>query len=369
MPVHNVETYLAKCVNSILQQALSSFEVVLVDDGSTDRSSEIAAGFASRHPHVRLISQGNAGLGAARNAGVGASRGKYLTFVDSDDFLPSGAYAGSIATLEHTGSDFAVGKLKRDDGQSRFASRRMRNNHRTERLRVTLEDMPEILADVFAVNKVFRRSFWESADLRFPTGIRYEDQPTLTAAFLRARAFDVLTGTVYFWRVRTDGSSITQQRHHIADLHDRVATKRSAHTLLQGAPPHVRRVWLTDVLPVDMGAYFRSVPGCSNEYWTTLRDAVREFWKAGDVPFEQTLSPVQNRLLGWLVGQDRRADVEELVAFIHRHRDGLPFELRDGTVICLLPGHEEAGTLAPREVYELAAWERQHLRTRRANFA
>jgi Glycosyl transferase family 2 len=352
VPVYNVEPYVEECLRSIARQPLRHCEVVLVDDGSTDRSCDIAAAFAARHQHVRLIARAHAGLGAARNAGADASRGKYLAFVDSDDVLPPDAYRRMLKTLERTGSDFAIGQLQRDDGRRRFAAPRMRRNHQTERLQVTLEEMPEILADVFAVNKVFRRSFWVSAGLAFPVGVRYEDQPTLTAAYLQARSFDVLTDTVYFWRVRDDGSSITQQRHRIADLRDRIATKRAANLLLQGAPPHVREVWLTDVLPVDMVEYYRSVPQCSDEYWTMLRDAVREFW-TDDVPFEQTRMPVRQRLMGWLVANDRRADLEELLSFMDRHSHGLPLRVRGGKVTCRLAGHEGAGVLVPSELPEL----------------
>ncbi|MDX6326024.1 MAG: hypothetical protein QOK15_2378 [Nocardioidaceae bacterium] len=363
VPVYNVAPYLTECLASILAQPLPSYEVVLVDDGSTDGSGAIAADIAAHHGHVRLLRQPNAGLGAARNAGARASRGTYLTFVDSDDVLPAGAYTTMLATLETTGSDFAVGMLERDDGIRRFATPRMRRNHRVERLGIRLEEFPEILADVFAVNKIFRRSFWDTAQLQFPVGVRYEDQPTLTAAYLRARAFDVVRETVYLWRIRSDRTSITQQRHDIADLRDRIVTKRSANALLAGAPSHVRRVWTTDVLPVDMWEYFRSVPGCSEEYWTMLVSAVREFWPSGGVPFERALIPVQQRLMGWFVAQDRRADLEALLDFIDSRLDGLPMQARDGRIMCLLPGHEDAGVVLPRELYELGEHEQPPRRT------
>lgn len=359
VPVYNVEPYLAECLESILRQVLPPYEVVVVDDGSTDGSHDIAARYAEAYSHIHLITQANAGLGAARNTGAKASTGEFLAFVDSDDRLPRNAYNTMLTTLQQTGSDFAIGLLERQSGRRRFATQRMRRNHGRTRLRVTLAQMPQILADVFAVNKVFRRSFWESAGIEFPVGLRYEDQPALTAAYLRCRSFDVLTDTVYLWRVRRDRSSITQQRHDIADLRDRIESKRFTHALLGDAPPHVRKVWLTDVLPVDMWEYFRSVPYCSDEYWITLRAAVLEFWTADTVPFEKTRVPVQQRLMGWLVAQDRRADLEHLLTFLNGHLDGLPLELRGGKVVCLLPGHEQAGISAPAELYELNPYELQ----------
>ena len=358
VPVYNVEDYLAACLDSILAQPIDDYEVVLVDDGATDSSAAIAQEYVDRHPHLRMVRQANAGLGAARNAGVAASRGELLAFVDSDDELPEDAYSVMLATLDRSGSDFVVGMLKRDDGQRRFATPRMRENHRTERIGIDIHAMPRMLADVFAVNKIFRRSFWDETSLAFPVGVRYEDQPALTRAFLLARSFDVVRETVYVWRIREDGSSITQRRSDLADLVDRVVTKRDSHALVLRHAPDAQQVWLADILPVDMGEYFRSVPGCSDDYWTTLRGAVREFWTPDTVPFEETLVPVQQRLMGWLVGQDRRDDLEKLVGFVDAHRDGgLPVEVRGDHVVCLLPGIDDPASGIPPHLFRLGAHE------------
>lgn len=342
VPVYNVETYLAECLDSILVQPLADLEVVVVDDGSTDGSGRIAEEYARKDDRIRLVRQENAGLGAARNNGVPLCRGEYLTFVDSDDVLPSDAYTPLVETLDRTGSDLAVGRLKRFDSTREWASPRMRENHARDRLRTGVEEFPGILADVWAMNKVYRRSFWDAAGLAFPEGVRYEDQPTLTRAYLLADSFDVLRHTSYLWRSREDQSSITQRRHEIADLRDRVVTKRdSTETVVALGSPRVQKTWYADILPIDMVAYFRQVPGCSEEYWTTLRDAVREFWGPGTVAYEDTLMPVQQRLMGWLVGQDRRDDLEGLVAFLDEHPDGFPLEVEGDHVVAALPGRDD----------------------------
>lgn len=355
VPVYNVESYLAECLDSVLAQPYDDLEVILVDDGSTDSSAGIARRYAADHPRFRLLSQANAGLGAARNAGVRAARGEYLTFLDSDDRLPADAYTPMLRSLEQSGSDFAIGKLVRDEGDRRFAMPRMRDNHRVRRVGTTLDEMPRILADVFAVNKVFRRSFWDEAGLEFPVDVRYEDQPTLTRAFLAARTFDVLPETVYLWRIRHDGSSITQRRSDLADLRDRIVTKRSATQAVLDKAPHLRDLWLADILPVDLWEYFRAVPGCSDEYWRLLRSAIAEFWSEDTVPFDRTWIPVQQRLMGWLVAADRRADLERLVAFVDEHAGDLPLEQRGDRVVTLLPGVED-GDL-PESVYVLGEHE------------
>jgi glycosyltransferase involved in cell wall biosynthesis len=357
VPVYNVEPYLTECLESILAQPYTDYEVVMVDDGSTDASGRIARTYAHRYADFRLIEQANGGLGAARNTGVDAARGDYLAFLDSDDRLPADAYSAMVSTLEVTGSDFAVGMLKREEAGRRFATVRMRDNHRVRRVGVTLEEMPRILADVFAVNKIFRRSFWDEAGLEFPVDTRYEDQPTLTQAFLAATRFDVLRETVYLWRIRHDGSSITQRRDDIADLRDRIVTKRVSTQAVAKMSPHLLDVWRADVLPVDMWEYFRAVPGCSDEYWVMLRAAMAEFWSEETVPFDRTWIPVQQRLMGLLVAQDRRKELEMLIDFVDGHRGDLPMELRGDRMVALLPGVDDPAVDLPETACTLAEHE------------
>ena len=340
VPVHDVERFLPQCLASIAAQDFADYELIVVDDGSPDESAAIVERHARRDPRIRLFRQENAGLGAARNAGVALARGELLTFVDSDDELPPGAWSRMVGTLRSTGSDMVIGKAVRDDGTRRWPMRLMRANHEVERLSATLEELPGMLADVFAWNKVYRLDFWRGHDLTFPVGVRYEDQPALTRAFLAARRFDVLTETVYRWRVRADGTSITQRRHELEDLQDRVATKRdSAEQVHAHGSASVRHTFHAQVLPVDMAAYFRAAPSCSDEYWRLLVDSVREFWNEDTVPFEHTLLPVQQRLMGWFAANERRADLIDLLGFLDAHRGQLPVE--DGRL--LHPWHDEPG--------------------------
>ncbi len=89
VPIYNVESYLSKCIESLLCQNLSAeeYEIVLIDDGSTDRSGHIADDYAQQYANIKVVHQQNAGLSEARNAGVAQSSGQYIMFVDSDDYL------------------------------------------------------------------------------------------------------------------------------------------------------------------------------------------------------------------------------------------------------------------------------------------
>jgi CDP-glycerol glycerophosphotransferase len=106
VPIYAVEPFLGDCLDSLAAQDVSDFEAILIDDGSPDRSGELAERYAARDPRLRVVHQANAGLGAARNAGVALARGEFLAFLDADDMVPRDGYARLLAVLERTGSDF-----------------------------------------------------------------------------------------------------------------------------------------------------------------------------------------------------------------------------------------------------------------------
>ncbi len=335
-------------------QTFADLEIVVVDDGSTDGSRAVVDEYVGQHPNIAVVTTENRGLGAARNLGATHIRGQLLAFVDSDDTLPRDAYAKLVAALDESGSDFAVGAVQRHRGERRLPlTPRQRDLHRERRLGVTADEFPEILADVFAWNKVFRRSFWERAQMSFPEGVRYEDQVALTRAFLVANRFDVVEAPVYLWRLREDSSSITQRRHELADLQDRLVTKRSSLDLTRalGSPAVLRRFY-NDALSMDLPSYFWEIPRCDETYWRLLSSGLRDLWAAGP-PFTESTLPVQHRLVAWLVAQDRRSEAEAVLGFVKEHRPDLPVDEREGHQVALLPYHDDPEADIPAELYRL----------------
>jgi CDP-glycerol glycerophosphotransferase len=314
VPVYDVADYLPAALDSVLAQSHRALEVVVVDDGSTDRSGAIADGYARRDERVHVVHTENRGLGAARNEGLGHVTGEFVAFLDSDDVLPADAYVVLLRSLQTSGADFVTGSIARREGDALVEPPWMRRLHNPERAAITVDEHPEILGDVFAWNKLFRRSFWESAGLSWPEGIRYEDQPTTTEAFLRGR-FDVRPEIVYHWRIRHDRSSITQQRSSLRDLEDRLETKRRSLASVEAhGDDDVRRVFLDRVLAGDLHRYFAEVPGCSDQWWAVLHAGVVEFWGERSLT-NSGLTPV-HRLTGWLVEQDRREDAAAVMTYV-----------------------------------------------------
>ena len=109
VPVYNVESYVAETLDSLQRQTLKHWEAIIVNDGSTDGSAAIVDRYAKIDRRIQVVHQVNAGLGAARNVGIQHARGKFLTFLDSDDIIPDDAYAAMVESLNKSKSDFAVG--------------------------------------------------------------------------------------------------------------------------------------------------------------------------------------------------------------------------------------------------------------------
>ena len=174
---------------------------------------------------------------------------------------------------------------------------------------------------MFAWNKLFRTEFWRDTGLAWPEGVRYEDQPTTTRAYLRARRFGVIPEVVYHWRIRTDGTSITQQRSSLEDLRDRWETKlTSLRCVEEYDAAKVTEVFRDRVLAGDLHRYFAEIPGCSDEWWELLRSGVRSIWGSRSLTHSGLL-PV-DRLVGWLVEQGRRDEAAAVVEL--RPRAGPP---------------------------------------------
>ena len=87
VPIYNVEKYLSKCIDSLISQTYKNLEIILVNDGSTDQSGEIAQQYAKQDSRIRYIVQKNKGLGGARNTGLEYAKGNYILFIDSDDYI------------------------------------------------------------------------------------------------------------------------------------------------------------------------------------------------------------------------------------------------------------------------------------------
>lgn len=314
VPVYAVEDYVDACLSSVLGQSYRHLEVVVVDDGSPDGSMDIVARHAAADDRVRIVRQENAGLGAARNRGISEARGDLVTFVDSDDTLPESALRHHVRALVRSGSDFSVGALERQAHDQAYVQKPWsRRLHEVLRRHVTIDEVPEAMANVFACTKVFRREFLEAIDFRFPVGVRYEDQVPVTRAYLRANAFDILPDIVYSWRARRDGSSITQQKARADDLHDRLqAVDEVARMVRAHGSRRVLQGWYGKVFEFDLFAYIRASLDADDAYYAQLAETVGHVLD-GAPPEAWAHVDLRHRISAWALVHTDRATLTALL--------------------------------------------------------
>ena len=170
VPVYNVERYLEKCVQSICAQTYKNLEIILVDDGSTDRSGEICDSLAKTDSRIKVIKKQNGGLSDARNAALNIAAGKKLMFVDSDDYLSPSAAEKLLYAAEENGCEISVCNMIRvfEDGKTEpfyCPTKKPRVLCKNERF--------ETLNQPSVCNKLFSAELFDG--VRFPKGRYYED--------------------------------------------------------------------------------------------------------------------------------------------------------------------------------------------------
>ena len=210
VPVYNVEKYISQCIASILQQSYSNFELILINDGSTDQSGKIADMLASDDARIQVVHSENKGVSAARNLGIELSKGEYLVFVDSDDYLHSEYLAYMLEIAEKTQANFVMSK-----NCMRFPS----NKTQIEAAETIEIYSPEKAAsellfpgriEIGCWNKMFQRAFIVQNNITFPqTFYMGEGLNFIIQAAEKSNGVGVGNRVVYYYRKDNPNSATT----------------------------------------------------------------------------------------------------------------------------------------------------------------
>ncbi|WP_078990840.1 bifunctional glycosyltransferase family 2 protein/CDP-glycerol:glycerophosphate glycerophosphotransferase [Streptomyces sp. XY413] len=322
VPFQDVEIYLQECLESIARQTFRDLEVIMVDDGSTDSSTAIAADFARRDPRFRLLRQQSMGPGHARNVGIRAAhpQAEFLAFVDGDDVIPEYAYELLVRTLEASGSDFVSGNVQMMNSTKRWQSPLHKAPMRASKRGTHITKLPDLIYDRTVWNKLFRRSFWDYHYIAFPEGVMYEDSWVNMFAHFRAAKVDILTDIVYFWRRREGGAapSITQRHTEFSNLQDRVSAVQSVSRFLAGHrarsySDHKRKYDLA-CLKSDLMLHLKVLPDADEEYRDAFMRWANDFLDEADADIIHEL-PADARVKWLLVREGRLKELLDVVEF------------------------------------------------------
>ncbi len=209
IPVYNVEDYLKKCVDSIINQTYKNLEIILVDDGSTDESSLICDSYLKLDSRIKVIHKKNGGLSDARNTGIDIAKGNYFAFVDSDDYIVNTTLESEINCLKNYNCQIAICNMIRYTVEGNTYSfynpvdkvTVYKNNDRFKTL-----NQPSVC------NKLFEAALFDN--IRFPIGKYYEDTYIYHEVLFRANSV-VLTGEDSYMYLIRSNSILGQPKYTI----------------------------------------------------------------------------------------------------------------------------------------------------------
>jgi len=212
VPVYNVEPFVTQCLESLVGQSLDNMEILVVDDGSTDGTPDIIKSFANRYGSVRVFTQENHGLSAARNLGMSAAQGEFIGFVDGDDWVDERMFETLFAMAINCQADIVIGNGQLIDHLT-GETKPIQDTHGWTSLKSQHEDLflspgkePDLfMLDTSVCKRLFRREFLKSLCFRFPHGKIFEDVPTHYHMLLNTESVALVDQELYFYRTNRPG--------------------------------------------------------------------------------------------------------------------------------------------------------------------
>ncbi len=254
----DIATLAPAALDSLLAQTEPRFRAVLIDDGSIDETGAIFRRYADTDARFHAIWHPDSlGLGAARNHGLSLVDTEYVAFLDADDVMRPEALEHMVASLESSGSEMAVGtyvRLREVDGAWVCGDVQpwVRASVTPARSGVTLADHPAVVGNIVAWSKVSRHALWTRTGVRFPESVLYEDQVVAQRLYAAAQGIDLLDEVVVEWRIRNDGSSITQREADPRVFADCVEQMAAGLAVLRETSAEATAARTTQILRMDL---------------------------------------------------------------------------------------------------------------------
>lgn len=211
VPVYNVEKYLAKCLNSILMQTHKNIEIICINDGSSDNCSDILKEYREKDNRVRVIEQKNQGLSGARNTGLKIIRGKYIFFVDSDDWLPLDALELLYKKIKKDNSDIVIGNIVKVylNKSKKYVLKNLEEKIYTseEYLKYSMKNK-NFMANV--VNKLYKAEIIQKYNMSFKKEVLFEDFLFTIQYLIYSKKVSILNKDVYYYFLNRKDSIVNK---------------------------------------------------------------------------------------------------------------------------------------------------------------
>ena len=196
IPMYNVQNYVKECLDSLVNQTFKDMEIIVVDDGSTDDSVKIVSEYEKKYPFVKMVHKANGGLSDARNFGLQYAKGKYLAFIDSDDYVDHHLYELMVNEMDK-GYDIVVCDIQYFfEDNTGFVMKGL------DQRNIDNISKKALLSPMFAWNKIYLRSYFDG--YLYPLNTWYEDTPVTTLLFAKTSKIGYVDKPLIYYRQRKD---------------------------------------------------------------------------------------------------------------------------------------------------------------------
>lgn len=208
IPIYNVERFLKEAIESAINQTYKNLEIILVDDGSTDNSGGICDEYLKMDDRIKVIHKQNGGLSTARNAALEIYTGKYIMFLDSDDFLEPDAVEKMYNKIEEKNADYVIGNYINATEEGEKWEKPVFDLERYKEFKLSITDYKNsfYIMNSSVCNKIFRKEFLDCLGVKFVEGLPAEDAIFTTYCFMHSKDVYYTQAIVFNYRQRKGGS-------------------------------------------------------------------------------------------------------------------------------------------------------------------
>jgi glycosyltransferase involved in cell wall biosynthesis len=225
VPIHNVEKYLVECLESIIKYNDTKYEIILIENNSTDKSLEIAKSYARNYANIILITQDGGGLGAARNTGIIMAKGEYITFIDSDDYYTDKAINIAMANIANDKPDLVIFSFYYYDNITKQVSNKQKIKFKNQEIIYTKDyNFETINKNIYCVvwGRFYKRSILFNKGILFKNNLYHEDNLFMLMLFTQDIKIKFVDEPLIYYRVNRTGSIMhsVPNINHILTVYD-----------------------------------------------------------------------------------------------------------------------------------------------------